>query len=239
MLVATMTSREVFDVMQKDVDRLAAFSYHKEKSLMSELRKSRREMVSQSYDYHTPNADYIIVLRCNRKGYVSRMRFAFIEETLEYVSSAIQGKSKGVVSYSVHLLRRYAERVLHDSSLPMRKIFLKFCQDSVFACIYTDKDYLVTATETGICLGKYDQTRDIIVNRTFVSRDMLKETQLSAWNKVERFVKVALDARNKYGMNSKEFQAILRAIPQEMALSREEAAKIYASYFEKEDNTIV
>lgn len=73
MLVATMTSREVFDVMQKDVDCLAAFSYHKEKSLMSELRKSRLEMVSQSYDYHTPNADYIIVLRCNRKGYVSRM----------------------------------------------------------------------------------------------------------------------------------------------------------------------
>lgn len=105
-----MTSKEVFDVMQKDVERLSAFLSHKEKSLMSELRKSRREMVSQSYDYHTPNADYIIVLRCNRKGYVSRMRFAFIEETLEYVSSAIQGKSKGVVSYSVHLLRRYAER---------------------------------------------------------------------------------------------------------------------------------
>lgn len=234
-----MTSREVFDVMQKDVDRLAAFSYHKEKSLMSELRKSRREMVSQSYDYHTPNADYIIVLRCNRKRYVSRMRFAFIEESLEYVSSVTQGNSRGIVSYSVHLLHRYAERVLHDTSLPMRKILLKFCQNSVSACIYTDKDYFVSATEAGLCLGKYDHTRGIMVHRTFVSMDMLKEKQLSAWNKVERFVKVALDTRNKYGMNSKEFQAILRAIPQEMSLSREEAAKIYASYFEKEDNTIV
>ena len=150
MLVATMTSREVFDVMQKDVDRLAAFSYHKEKSLMSELRKSRREMVSQSYDYHTPNADYIIVLRCNRKGYVSRMRFAFIEESLEYVSSVTQGNSRGIVSYSVHLLHRYAERVLHDTSLPMRKILLKFCQNSVSACIYTEKDYFVSATEAGL-----------------------------------------------------------------------------------------
>lgn len=58
MLVATMTSREVFDVMQKDVDRLAAFSYHKEKNLMSELRKSRREMVS-CHESHG---------NCRRKG---------------------------------------------------------------------------------------------------------------------------------------------------------------------------
>lgn len=235
MLVATMTSREVFDVMQKDVDRLAAFSYHKEKSLMSELRKSRLEMVSQSYDYHTPNADYIIVLRCNRKGYVSRMRFAYIEESLEYVSSVTQGNSRGIVSYSVHLLHRYAERVLHDTSLPMRKILLKFCQNSVSACIYTDKDYFVSATEAGLCLGKYDHTRGIMVHSTFVSMDMLKEKQLSAWQKVESITKKSLEIRNKYGLKSEEYEERMRISAQELEISGDEAAKIYASYFEKND----
>lgn len=66
---------------------------------MRELRKSRLEMVSQSYDYHAPNADYIIIVRCNRKGYVSRLQFAFIKETLEYVGVATQLGHKGIVSY--------------------------------------------------------------------------------------------------------------------------------------------
>lgn len=37
----------------------------------------------------------------------------------------------------------------------------------------------------------------------------------------------------------KAFQALLRTIPLEMKLSRDEAAKIYASYFEKDDKTLV
>lgn len=88
MLVATMSSSEVFDTLEKDLERVAVFTAHKEKVLMKELRKSRLEMVSQSYDCHAPNADYIIIVHCNRKGYVSRLRFAFIKETLEYVSVA-------------------------------------------------------------------------------------------------------------------------------------------------------
>ena len=108
MLVATMSSSEVFDTLEKDLERVAAFTAHKEKALMKELRKSRLEMVSQSYDYHAPNADYIIIVRCNRKGYVSKLRFAFIKETLEYVGIVTQLGHRGIVSYSVHLLRRYA-----------------------------------------------------------------------------------------------------------------------------------
>lgn len=45
MLVATMSSSEVFDTLEKDLERVAAFTAHKEKALMKELRKSRLEMV--------------------------------------------------------------------------------------------------------------------------------------------------------------------------------------------------
>lgn len=46
MLVATMSSSEVFDTLEKDLERVAIFTAHKEKVLMKELRKSRLEMVS-------------------------------------------------------------------------------------------------------------------------------------------------------------------------------------------------
>lgn len=224
MLVATMSSSEVFDTLEKDLERVAAFTAHKEKALMKELRKSRLEMVSQSYDYHAPNADYIIIVRCNRKGYVSKLRFAFIKETLEYVGIVTQLGHRGIVSYSVHLLRRYAERVLHDTSLPMRKIFLKFTQNSVTAC------------DDGICLGKYDHTRGIIVHRTFVSVDMLKEKQLMAYEKIEGYVTLALAVRNKYGLYSEEFQKFQAEIPEKISLSADEAQRIYASYYGKDDD---
>ena len=236
MLVATMSSSEVFDTLEKDLERVAAFTAHKEKALMKELRKSRLEMVSQSYDYHAPNADYIIIVRCNRKGYVSKLRFAFIKETLEYVGIVTQLGHRGIVSYSVHLLRRYAERVLHDTSLPMRKIFLKFTQNSVTACLYTDKDFFVTACDDGICLGKYVHTRVIIVHRTFVSVDMLKEKQLMAYEKIEGYVTLALAVRNKYGLYSEEFQKFQAEIPEKISLSADEAQRIYASYYGKDDD---
>lgn len=143
MIVATMTSNEIFNLMEKDLDRIRAYVVHREKELTRELRKSRRDMVSQAYDYHTPNADYVLVLRCLKNGYVSRLRFAFIEESLEYVTIGTVGGCKGIVSYSVHLLRRFAERALHDSSLPMRKILLKFTQQDVSSCLYSDDDFFV------------------------------------------------------------------------------------------------
>lgn len=46
MLVATMSSSEVIDTLEKDLERVAIFTAHKEKVLMKELRKSRLEMVS-------------------------------------------------------------------------------------------------------------------------------------------------------------------------------------------------
>lgn len=235
MLVATMSSSEIFNMLEKDVERIDSFISHKEKILMRELKKSRLEMVSQSYDYHTPNADYIIIVRCNRKGYVSKLRFAFIQETLEYIGVVTQLGHRGIVSYSVHLLRRYAERVLHDTSLPMRKIVQKFMQNSVTACLYTDKDFFVTACDEGICLGKYDHTRGVIVHRTFVSVDMLKEKQLLAWEKLDGYVTHALAIRNEYGLHSEQFQKILSDIQEKMSLSADEAQRIYASYYGKDD----
>lgn len=235
MIVSTMTANEVFEVMERDTERLAAWASYREKELMRELRKSRRETVAQSYDYHTDNADYVIILRCNRKGYISRLRFAFIQETLEYVTIATQGGRKGALSYSTHLLRRYAERVLHDTTLPIRKILLKLTQNDVTACLYADDDYYVSGSEMGICLGKYDNQRTILVYRTFVSIDMLKETQLSAWEKVSDFVKKVAELKKRYGLYSHQCQAALKQCPMDMHLSIDEAQSIYASFFDKND----
>lgn len=57
-----------------------------------------------------------------------------------------------------------------------------------------------------MCLGMYDHTRGIMVHRTFVSMDMLKEKQLSAWQKVESITKKSLEIRNKYGLKVKSMR---------------------------------
>lgn len=231
MIVATMTSTEILNLMEKDLDRIRAYVVHREKELTRELRKYRRDMVSQAYDYHTPNADYVLVLRCLKNGYVSRLRFAFIEESLEYVTIGTVGGCKGIVSYSVHLLKRFAERALHDTSLPMRRILLKFTQQDVSSCLYSDGDCFVTACEQGICLGMFDKKRGVILNRTFVSIDMLKESQFQAWEKIKRYISLAVEVKHEYGLYSDRFQNLLREIPVDMSLSSDEARSIYASYY--------
>lgn len=235
MIVATMTSSEITQLLLQDVDRVKAYDSHKEKLLMRELRKSHLESVAQSYEYHTDNADYIIVLRINRKGYVSRLRFAYIQQTLEYVSPVTLGLIKGIMSYSVHLLRRYAERVLHDKSLPIKTILLKFTKDFIASCLYRDGNRFVSGCAQGICLGEYDERRGILMFKTFVSLDMLKESQLAAWEKVERYYKYSLEVHRKYGLYSVEFQRLLSTLPDEMKLSTEEAQSIYSSYYEKDN----
>lgn len=235
MIVATMTSKEIAQVFLMDIDRVKAFASHREKELARELRKSRKEMVVQSYEYHTDNGDYILVLRLNKKGYVSRLRFAFIQETLEYVSPVTMGNVKGMMSYSAHLFRRYAERVWHDKSLPMKTVILKFTKDFIGSCIYYDGKRMVSACEQGICLGEYDEKRDLIIFKTFVSLDLLKDSQLMAWNKVEKYFEHTLEARRKYGLYSEECQKQLRSVPAEQYLSSQEAQEIYASFYNRDD----
>ncbi len=235
MIVATMTSAEITQILLQDVDRVKAYDSHKEKLLMRELRKSRLETVAQSYEYHTDNADYVIVIRINRKGYVSRLRFAFIQQTLEYVSPVTMGMMRGIMSFSVHLLHRYAERALHDTSLPIKTLILKFTRDFISSCLYRDGNRFVSGCAQGICLGEFDGKRGILVYKTFVSLDMLKESQLAAWEKVERYYKYSQDVYHKYGLYSEEFQRLLSTMPDEMQLSTEEAQSIYASYYEKEE----
>ena len=65
---------------------------------------------------------------------------------------------------------------------------------------------------------------------------MLKEKQLLAYEKIEGSVTLALEVRNKYGLYSEEFQKALDGSPVEISLSADEAQKIYASYYGKDDD---
>lgn len=233
MIVATMNGKEVLDVMKRDSDRVIAWAVHREKELFRELRKSRREIIAKSYDYHTDNADYIIILKCNKNGYVSRLRFAFIKETLEYVVLGTANGIRGMISYSVHLLKRYAERVLHDKSMPIHKVLLKFSFEDASVCIYNDNKFFVVAKEKGICLGEYDSRRDIVIHKTFVSFDLLKETQFQAWNKISDYITKVQKLRLKHGLYSSLFQSKLGEIQNEVLLSVKDVQAIYGSYYKE------
>lgn len=74
------------------------------------------------------------------------------------------------------------------------------------------------------------------MHRTFVSVDMLKEKHLLAYEKIEGSVTLALEVRNKYGLYSEEFQKFQAEIPEKISLSTDEAQRIYASYYGKDDD---
>lgn len=113
----------------------------------------------------------------------------------------------------------------------MQMIYNALLQD-VSSCLYSDGDFFVTACEQGICLGKYDKKRGVILNRTFVSIDMLKDSQMQAWEKINRYISLALEVKHEYGLYSDRFQNLLREIPVEMSLSIDEARSIYASFYD-------
>jgi len=65
---------------------------------------------------------------------------------------------------------------------------------------------------------------------------MLKDSQMQAWEKINRYISLALEVKHEYGLYSDRFQNLLREIPVEMSLSIDEARSIYASFYNHDQN---
>lgn len=103
--------------------------------------------------------------------------------------------------------------------------------------IYGDEDgKFVYAIDSGIMLGIFDFDRQILFIKTFVSLDMLKETQLRSFEKI----KVNLDETRRRVMESRksddnekvnfEFDKAYKNL---LSVDATEARDIYATFFEE------
>lgn len=235
MLASSMNSSDLLRILSADHERIVRWGQYRIKEMRSELLRGMKDKIWKYFDYHTDNADYIIVIHCNRAGKFGIIRFAYIKETNEYLSKmqCVPGYS----SISVHMLHRYAERVLKNKDLSIGETLLAFSQQNTSIVIYYDDTNFVAANGKGLVLMKYDTRRDIVCMKTFVSLDMLKESQYSAWEKVSEILKSKQEFKSftaqRKGMTGEEKWKSLVDIDDKQVLSKQEAFELYATFYKE------
>lgn len=140
--------------------------------------------------------------------------------------------------HTTHFFERYRERT-NRPHLTMEQTLGEFFYNTLgMATIYNDGEHrMVYATADGICLCEYDDEKEPgkIYFRTFVSYDMLKQTQEQAWQ-IMQLDLMKLRDHSIYAKDPgspkwiKEREDLIISMG---SLNYETAAKIYSQYFEK------
>lgn len=241
MITASMTASDIRRVRNMDESRISSFQMRKADELKRELKRQKVKGFSKTYDFATPNAEYCISINVKHGDVFASGVFVYVKETNEYVPmSRTSALHDDCFAMSVHFIKRYAERHL-KKELPPKKILSKFLTSFIGAVrIHLDekKNRAVFAVPEGLILATYEMGKHIIHYRTFVSVDMLKDTQLKSYEKIRDFLLGScgkiIEARNT-GNDDLLEAAYITAYKEAELLDTSEAKAIYASFFEKGD----
>lgn len=239
MITASMTANEIRRVRNMDESRINNFQMRKADELKREMKRQNVKGISKAYDFSTPNADYCIAIGVQRGDVFASGVFVYIQETNEYVPmSRTSALHEDCFAMSVHFINRYAERYL-KKRMPPKKVLAKFFTSFIGAVrIHIDeaKNRAVFAVPEGLILATYELGKHVIHYKTFVSLDMLKDTQLKSYGKIRDFLLGScgriVEARNT-GDDDLLEAAYISAYSDVESLDTSEAKAIYASFFEK------
>ena len=204
MITGSMTGRELFEIFKKDKPMLERFASERARKLLRELRKGMREYTTQCYDFKTKEqTEYkvcVFVNRCNVRNYYFDM-FIYCKETNDYVCVAVltdEENNMEQFSYTPHFLRRYAERVLGVEDMPVNRVLAHIEREVAYTVlIYKDDTSKVIATSMGLYLQKVDRRRGINICKTFVSIDMMRSSQIKAYEVVADLIREYSEKYNK------------------------------------------
>lgn len=113
MITASMTSGEIRRVRNLDEARIYEFQMRKANELKREMRKQNVRQITKTFEFATPNADYVIVVGVKHSDVFASGVFIYLKETNEYIPmSRNEGYSEDCFAMSVHFLKRFAERFL-------------------------------------------------------------------------------------------------------------------------------
>lgn len=196
MITGTMTGRELYAIFQRDRAALDRFADVKTKKLARELRKGFGEFTSQCYDCKVRDVEYKVCVLVNkgtsRKGYFYDV-FMYCKETNDYYAAAVLDNeliNQEQFSYTTHFLHRYAERGLGVSEMPINRILAHIEREIAYTVLlYEDGDEKVLASSMGLFLQKYDHARGINVCKTFISVEMMRASQIKAFELVADLIK--------------------------------------------------
>lgn len=238
MLTGTMNSEDLQRVYESDKERIFRFLNHKENELRRQLKKGFSTKCAKCYDYHTPNADYKLTLCTYSRRSIIDV-YMYIKETNEYVvaSARTNERDKACLVFTPHYIRRMGERIYGDRDMDVNKVLTYFIlhSNTSINIYHKDRNY-VYAMHGGISLALYDAKRDLMLLKTFVSIEMLKSTQKTAFERVASLVERYDDfMENEAARNGYAADELLLALSRECStLDLDEVNNIYGQFFKKE-----
>lgn len=224
MITATMTSAEVHAAVARHYDSIMAHAAHKFKALRRQCIRLHVKSASTAYIREEHGMRLAIVLRLT--GNVPAVHIAaHVPETNEWVEASGRAPCS---CYTMHYIHRYAERVLGMRDMPLELVLMKKIarNNSCVLAYHDDTGRRVYAGRDGLSLCVNDARRGMLVHRTFVSMDMLKDTQREAHSRL-------MEQIDKYERFCREHPAgdmdVVGDIPSFLTLM--EAEKIYGKFF--------
>lgn len=235
MLTGTMTAKDIRKVYESDKERIFRFLNHKENDLRRSLKKGFAKKCAKCYDYKTDHADYKLSICVYSKRSIIDV-YMYILETNEYVvvTAEANGSNTSCLVFTPHYIRRMGELIYGDRDMDINKILTYFILHSNTSInIYHNEPNYVFAINGGISLAIYDNKRDLMLMKTFVSVEMLKSSQIKAWkrvsNLIEQFDKFIEDYSDRYGYSRWQIQEQFRN--EISMLELEEINEIYGEHF--------
>lgn len=243
MITYNMTSEEISNQVDKDRERILKFISYRYKEMERSLRKGLiRRKAYRIIDYKCGYNNYKIILYIESKFHTFSLliRDDLTNELIDVTYSwESQIDPVPYTARSIHFFRRYAERFLQQPDLEINKSILEYYKDYTCSVImYRDGEKIVYAGRDGITLTIFDEERYIVHAVTFISFNLLKETQFAAWFKAQRAsIKIDRLARMELQENGKMSpdSAMFWQLSKEEMLSLEEASDIYSIYFKNKE----
>ncbi len=235
MLTGTMNANDLQRIYESDRERIYRFLYHKESELRRQMKKGFAKKCARCYDYKTDNADYKLALCVYSKRSIIDI-YMYIKDTNEYVVVTARDAiaETACMVFTPHYIKRMGERLHGDRNMDINKIltyFILHCNTVIN--IYHNVANFVFAIHGGISLAVYDGKRGLMLMKTFVSKEMLKSTQIEAFGRVAALI----DHFDKYteeksGRNGNTSLTILRELNKELEkINMSEINEIYGQYF--------
>lgn len=232
-----MVASDLQKIYDCDRERIYRFLDRKETELRRQLKKGFSHKCAKCYDYKTANADYKLSLCVySRRSIIDT--YMYIKETNEYilVTAKASKNDDAYMVFTPHYIRRMGERIYGDKEMEVNKILTYFIlhSNTSINIYHHDRNYAF-ATQGGISLAIFDERRNLMVLKTFVSVEMLKNTQIEAWNRVagiiETFDKFVEDESARNGTTTTD---LLRQLGVEISkLDLDEINNIYGEHFNK------
>lgn len=237
MLTARSTPEDIARFYERYSERVQSIEERHFKQMYQWCVRNRKPSMDRSVVHTIEGTKVAFLFRFERKGRKDDLisyKYAYIAETNEWITK--QYEKYEASALTVHAIHRYAERALGQTGMTAENVMMQMVKrNGVYVVVYADeKDNFVRACRDGIFLGRRDNTRNVEVFKTFVSMEMLKQTQRAAYDEVQglfldsgftvadvldKTVSVSVRRHGMYG----------EAVMQHSKISR--ACDIYAEFF--------